>query len=369
VIEFFFAEISLRNERVMKKISSLFMSLEFLLGLQSKDESLSDVIEIIIPIKNGELRADYYRPERRSKGTILTINGLAPLGNRDPRFILVNKSLVKLGYTVISPYYDEICNFKISLRNIEDIKESILYISEKPIFAPTGKISLFAPSFSGSLSLIAASDPIISEKINSICTIGAFGNVETVINNLFSKQELDEYGRMILLLNFLPISIGKNEPLFKALSLAILDNYYKNKDNLLAPHYAKMKKSDQLLFDNLKNDASFRMDHWKQVVKKGGKNRILLTALSVIKHIDSLKLPILLVHGAGDDVVPPGESSLLFEELLKRGVKSELCITNLISHGDTGFSFKTLLEVPKILSAFSFFFSHALDKKMKTSVG
>ena len=142
------------------------MSLKFLVGLQSKDTSLPKVQEMIIPIRNGQLKADFYTPPIKSIGTILTINGLAPLGNRDPRFILVNKSLSNLGYTVISPFYEEICNFKISLRNIEDIKDSIEYICSKSEFTRTGKVSVFAPSFSGSLSLIAATDSKISEKIN-----------------------------------------------------------------------------------------------------------------------------------------------------------------------------------------------------------
>jgi len=347
----------------MKSFSSLLMSLKFLVGLQSKDTSLPKVQEMIIPIRNGQLKADFYTPPIKSIGTILTINGLAPLGNRDPRFILVNKSLSNLGYTVISPFYEEICNFKISLRNIEDIKDSIEYICSKSEFTRTGKVSVFAPSFSGSLSLIAATDSKISEKINSICTIGAYGNVETVIENLFSKQELDEYGRMILLLNFLPISIGENENLFKALRLAILDNYYKYKDNLLEPHYEKMDKRDKELFDSLKNDTDFRMKHWNTILKNGGENRILLTALSVLHHLDTLKLPILLVHGVKDDVVPANESRLMFDRLKLNGVKSKLCITSLISHGDTGFSVKTLLELPKLVTSFSFFFLHAIDQK------
>lgn len=347
----------------MNQIIAWGKSIQFLLGLQSQDETLPDVKEISIPIRNGVLRADCYIPKKKSIGTIVTINGLAPLGNRDPRFIVVNKSLCKLGYTVVSPFYDEICDYKISLRNIDDIKDSILYISSQKELSPSGKVSIFAPSFSGSLSLIAASDKEIANRIHSLCAIGAFANVDDIIGNLFANQDLDEYGRMILLLNFLPLSIGENKSLFKAIKLAILDNYYKYKNNLLEPHYTKMKKSDRDFFENLKYDSEFRMKHWKLILKKGGKNRELLTALSVTNYINSLNLPILLIHGVKDDVVPANESLMLYEKLLARGVECKLCITSLISHGDTGFSFKTLLEVPKLISSFSFFFLKAYDRE------
>lgn len=343
----------------MNKLTAWIKSIHFLIGLQSKDETLPEVKEISIPIRNGILRADYYTPKSKSLGTIITINGLAPLGNRDPRFIIVNRSLNQLGYTVISPFYDEICDYKISLRNIEDIKDSILFISAQKEISPSGKVSIFAPSFSGSLSLIAVSDKQIANRINSICAIGAFANVDDIIGNLFANQNLDEYGRMILLLNFLPLSIGENKSLFKAIKLAILDNYYKYKDNLLEPHYTKMKKADRVFFEKLKYDKNFRMKHWEFILKKGGKNRELLSALSVTNYIDSLNLPILLIHGLKDDVVPANESSLLHEKLIARGVDSKLCITNLISHGDTGFSLKTLFEVPKLITSFSFFFRKA----------
>jgi pimeloyl-ACP methyl ester carboxylesterase len=345
----------------MNFFSSWLVSLQFLLGLQSKDDTLPEITEVTIKVRNGDLKADVYRPKGVTKGTIITINGLAPLGNRDPRFILVNKGLVKLGYLVICPYYEEICNFKISIRNIEDIKDSIDSISRNPHYTKTGKVSIFAPSFSGSLSLIAATDGMISGRINGICTIGAYGNVEKVIGNLFENQNLDEYGRMILLLNFLPISIGENKDLFKALRLAILDNYYKYKDNLLAPHYQVMKKKDRELFDQLKNDTNFRMKHWNAILKKGGKNRILLTALSVTSHIEALKIPTLFVHGAKDDVVPATESEMMHEKLSKIGRPSKLCITNLISHGDTGFSPRTLIELPRLIDSFSYFFRNATD--------
>jgi hypothetical protein len=285
------------------------------LGLQKENGSLPDVQEINIPIRSGSLKADVYRPKSKSKGLIVTINGLAPLGNRDERFIVVNKCLCILGFTVISPFYEDICDFRISLKNLEDIQDSILSIAEDRRLAPNGKLSIFAPSFAGSLSLISASNRGIGKRINTICTIGAYGNLETIIQNLFANQNLDEYGRMILLLNFLPVSIGKNDSLFKALKLAILDNYFKNKDNLLEPHYLTMNQEDKELFDQLRSSPDFRIKHMNLILEKMGKERILLSALSVTKCLDDLDLPILLIHGLKDDVVPASESISMFNAI------------------------------------------------------
>lgn len=341
----------------MKKIKSLFASIIFLLTFQTKEEPIENSDEIVIPIQNGSLAADVYYPfGKKSKGTILTINGLAPKGNKDPRFVKANQALQKAGYTVVCPFFKEICEYKISLRNVQDIKDSILYIAKQKEFAKDGKVALFAPSFSGALSLIATSDEKVAKHVQAICCIGTYGNVETILENLFSIQEMDEYGRMVLLYNFLPLSIGKKPTIMKAIELALLDNYNKYKDDSFKNYFASMNKKDRDFFSRIQSDSDFRMQHWNTILKKGGKDRILLTELSVVTHISKMNIPTLLVHGKSDDVVPSSESILVYDLLQKRNVKSKLCVTTLISHGDTGFSLKSILEIPKVIQSFAFFF-------------
>jgi pimeloyl-ACP methyl ester carboxylesterase len=343
----------------MKKLKSLLDSIIFLLHLQTKELALENTEEIEIPKKNGRLKADVYFPfKKKYKGTIISINGLAPKGNRDPRIIKVNQSLQKAGYVVVCPFFEEICNYKISLNNIQDIKDSITYIAQQSNLAPTNRVSILSPSFSGALSLIAASDQEISKYISTICTIGAYGNVETILENLFSIQEMDEYGRMILLYNFLPLSIGNKPNIIKAFYYSALDNYYKYFDPRLDNHLAKMTQKDREFFFQIKNDSDFRMKHWNNILIKGGESRILLTELSVLTHISKINLPILLVHGKEDDVVPSAESILVYDLLQKLKVKSKLCVTNLISHGDTGMDAKSLKQIPKVVNSFAFFFEH-----------
>lgn len=334
-------------------------TIRFFLDLQFENSSLPNIEKVKLHTSKSVLNADVYSPKRKALGTILTINGLAPLGNRDPRFIKLNKSLCNFGFKVVSPYYYDICNYHISSCNIRDIKESIKATTSNTILAPTGKVSILAPSFSGSLSLIASADSEIRPLLNSICSIGAYGNVETVINNLFSNQDLDEYGRMILLLNFLPLSIGENKELFSAIRFLILDNYFKEKDKLLQKFYTSMSDDNKVLFDSLRYNSKVRLDHWNRIIQNGGDNRKLLKELSVLGHLNEVDSPILIVHGNEDDVVPVSEADHLANELSKKQIDWKVCKTNLISHGDTGFSISNLLELPKLIQSFAFFFRHA----------
>ncbi|GBF50463.1 X-Pro dipeptidyl-peptidase, S15 family [Leptospira ryugenii] len=345
----------------MQKLKYIWKTIHFLKDLQIQNSTLPSVEEIQIETSKQKLNADVYIPKGRSLGTIVTINGLAPLGNRDPRFIIVNKSLQNFGFTVVSPYYEDICNFYISKENISLIRESIEWISSREELTSSGKVSLFAPSFSGSLSLIVSSDKRMKPITNAICSIGAYGNVKTVIQNLFSNQDLDEYGRMILLLNFLPLSIGENQELYQAIRFALLDNYFKEHDKRLAPFLKNMSEENITLFNQLRSQAETRLYHWERILGNGGESKHLLSDLSVLEHLKEVSSPVLLVHGYKDDVVPASEADLMAEELKKHHSLWNVCKTNLISHGDTGFSLLSLIELPKLIRSFAFFFKYATN--------
>ncbi len=81
------------------------------------------------------------------------------------------------------------------------IASAIRSIAGNPVLSPDGRVSLFSPSFSAAMCIIAASRPDTAGTIGAICSVGTFGSVETAIEFLFARQDSDEYGRMIVLRN------------------------------------------------------------------------------------------------------------------------------------------------------------------------
>lgn len=340
---------------------NFFDAIRFLLNLQFGKES--SLLETVSLGKTRKFETDIYRPKGKSKGTIITINGLAPLGPKDPRFVKVNEALVKIGYTVVSPFLKEICEFKISKQNITDIVLLVESVVTDEKYSLPKNIGVFAPSFSGGLSLIAACDPKISHSIQSMMLIGSYSKVDELISYLFRTQETDEYGRLILLWNFMFLSLGEKPKLKKALELTILDNYFKRSPGELEVYWNQLSKSDKRIFLQVKEDPKFRMDLWESIVKKGGSFVNLLSDLNVHGKLKNIKSPVALVHGKNDDVVPSSQSIKVFEELNMVQIPSKLCITNLLGHGDTGFSAKSIWEVFPLLSTFSFFFLNLRKKR------
>ena len=72
--------------------------------------------------------------------------------------------------------------------------------------------------------MIASSLPETSDLVKAICSVGTYGSVNTVIHDLMSRQDRDEYGRLIILKNFIRHAPGFGGMTTGAIHEAILDN-------------------------------------------------------------------------------------------------------------------------------------------------
>ncbi|MCB1164889.1 MAG: prolyl oligopeptidase family serine peptidase [Leptospiraceae bacterium] len=344
----------------MQEGSNGGMSTSFLLQTLTGRYRAHDRREVQFSTPDGALRADVYEPPHPPRATILTINGLAPLGNRDPRFERVNRAMAGTGFRVVSPFLEDLCQYRIGVQNIRQVRGFIEAVLESE-YAIKGRVSIFAPSFAGSLSMIAASDPAVSNRIDAICALGSYASAPAVIEKLFVEHDVDEYGRLILLLNYLHLSIGRNQEVEQALKLAIEDSYFHYRAPLLDGFLDMMQPENRLLFESVRKYTSARNFHWKIIERNAARKGQTVEDLSLASPevIANLKAAISLIHGKNDAVVPASESVELYELLKKAGKKVRLTVTPLLSHGDQASPILNLHHLPGLVSGFGFFFKHA----------
>ncbi|TGK32641.1 alpha/beta hydrolase [Leptospira gomenensis] len=341
-----------------------FSAIRFALNTRSNSSKGIQEEDFTVSLSGESVGVLKFFPANRTsfQGTILAINGMAYLGNKDPRFQAVCRGLASCGFLVFCPQMQEISEFKIRLESIEKIKQLILKFSSDANVCPDGTISLLAPSFSASMGLIAAAAPQLEGKVKSILTIGAYGNVQTTLDYLMSAEGSDEYGRMILLWNFVHFGIGENEEIRKALHASILDGSFLRETPELPKVLDSIRPDNRELFLKLKEDREFRAEIWNKIVRNAGPFRSFLQDLQVDNKLEDLRAHVALIHGVSDNVVPASESGLILERLRERDVpkdRSKLVLTPLISHGDIGITLRTLPAIFKLLSGFAFFFKHA----------
>jgi dipeptidyl aminopeptidase/acylaminoacyl peptidase len=62
-------------------------------------------------------------------------------------------------------------------------------------------------------------------------------------------------------------------------------------------------------------------------------DRELLLELSPITHVEAMRAPLFIIHGANDPRVPLGEAEQIHEVLTERGVRNELLVYEDEGHG------------------------------------
>ncbi|MBN2040124.1 MAG: prolyl oligopeptidase family serine peptidase [Spirochaetes bacterium] len=299
-----------------------------------------------------------YRNKPSGRNVILAVHGMSPYGNKDQRFINVCKSLAGCGYTVISPKYPLIQDLKIDPVSIDNIASSIEYITGRPDICPEARLSIFTVSFSGSLCLMAACRENTADKVKSICTIGAFHDIENIITYLLENPESDSYGRLIVLRNFLKYAVDVSAELDTALNIAIQDNFYNYDPPRLRSFLKNISPKDRTTLSRLMNDTDYRTYLWKIIVN----NKDILNKkeqLTVDTHIDKLKASMLIIHGTGDNVIPYQESVQLHNILQAEGKSSRLILTPLLGHSNLKVDLNILPAVIDLFKGLSYFFKAA----------
>ena len=277
---------------------NFYNALRFIIGCQFPGHKNIDSLNIVLPIGGDFLDAVVYQKEEgKQRGTILAIHGMTVKGNRDPRFVTVCEALAHCGYVVVSPLYPDIEEFLIKEETVYAIAKTIQYLAENPVLCPSGKVSIFSASFSAGMSIIAATQPETRELVRAICAIGTYSNVETSVEFLLGRQDNDEYGRLIILRNFIHHSIGPSEDLSEALRVAILDNGHCRENPELPALLRTMPPGVRRIFTRLQRESAYRWYHWKRICSPAKGVSGMLKRLSALSMIDSLKAAVALVHG------------------------------------------------------------------------
>lgn len=313
--------------------------------------------ELLLVLEHSLLEMDCYEPQISYRGTLVVVHGMSPKGKDDLRIIALCAALSGVGFRVLAPEVASIKALKIEALQVNELAEIFQCLAEDSMLTPTGKIGVLAPSFSGAMSLAAASRPRVRDCIETICAIGAFTQVDTVMSYLLQAQNADPYGRFIALKKIIPIIYPEDTLMQCALDAAIEDNLNERRQddlsNALNVYLQSLAEQDRAQIMRLFNDAPYRerlFSQSKQVLS------VELAAIDVMQHIDGLKAKVFLLHGRDDSVIPCEQSERLYRQLKHLQKQVNLVVTPFIDHGDTAFHFAQLPDVARIIQGFSRYF-------------
>ena len=277
------------------------------------EESLTE-----IRTPSGPIRARLYTPKGIANAPgIMIVHGVHHLGIDDPRLVAFARAMSAGGIQVLTPEILSLTDYRVDAHSIDLIGYAARDFSQ----SLHQKVGVLGISFGGGLSLLAASDPRYAPFIRFVLSIGAHDDLERVsqffITNKIPRPDgttlqmaAHEYGPLVLIYShvedfFLPADVASAHEALRLLLWEKVDESRKFAERLSPASCAKMELLYNRNIDPLAPEIG-------QVIAQ---HRSEMTSVSPHGHLRDLHVPVLLLHGAADNVIPPTELLWLEHDL------------------------------------------------------
>ena len=317
--------------------------------------------EITIPTRRGPMRARIYEPSGTHTRAALLTSGLHASGIDEPRLVRLARQIAGSHILVVTPDIPELSRFEIAPAITDAIEDAGGWLASDVAMAPDHTAALMGISFSGGLSIIAAGRPSLTNRVAYVFSLGGHDDLARVLRYLCTGQELrpapavqlgtapvdttfvlppHDYGVAVILLSLADrlVPAAQVERLRAGvrqyLWASALDG---GVDKARAPaEFDAVQKLARTLPEPSARLLRYVLE--RDVVHLGAR---LLPLIGTNGAADALSLskspkpsvPVFLLHGLEDNVVPAVESEYLAEDL--RGhAPVRLLLSGLISHAE-----------------------------------
>ena len=290
---------------------------------------------LIVPSSAGLVQARLYTPtpSPNAPGLVL-VPGIHYLGMDEPRLVAFARSMSACGLRVLTPELPDSRDYRIQPSDVQAIGDAVQWLQNK-----TGRpVGLMGLSFSGGLALMAAAKTPFSNEVSFVFSVGAHDDLLRVAtfyatgadplpDGDVERAKPNNYGPWVLeyehLEDFVPqADVSAILPVLRA-------RLYENstlENQLLAKLTPTQKAEYEKLLDPQEVDAALFASNKKHAAE--------MASVSPHGHLSGLHVPVYLLHGRGDTLIPFAEAEWLAQDL-PHGTLKELLISPLIAHVST----------------------------------
>jgi pimeloyl-ACP methyl ester carboxylesterase len=288
---------------------------------------------------DSTLPARIYAPVGVSRPpAMVVIPGMHRLGIDEPRLMNFALAFAGHGVTVLTPSVPDIADYRLTPGSVDVVGESI-----KALRAETGaaRVGVLGLSFAGGLALLAAADPRYADDTAFVAAIGAYDDLPRVLRFFATNQiefpdhslrsmQAHEYGPLVAV-------YAHPEAFFSAADaaharIAIRYQLWEQLDRSHA-EAGKLSPEGQRLMKLLYEHHTETLA--PTILANIDRYAAEMAPLSPHGRLAGMKVPVFLLHGAADQVIPPSETLWLRGSLPARCVRQCL-ISPVISHVEMG---------------------------------
>jgi dienelactone hydrolase len=302
--------------------------------------------EATIHWRSGQLRARTYTPEDVSGRPILLVPGVHAAGVDEPRLINFAKEIAAAGHPVTTAELPDLARYQITPRSTDMIEDAASWLDRqwRDRLAPADrKVGLMGISFAGGLSVVAASR--LGDRAAWALSFGGHGDLPRTLRYLCTGRQPDgttlpphDYGVVIILL-------GVTDRVVPPDQIEILQGGIRTFLN--ASHLDMVDKPKGAIeFTRAREMASRMPEPARTYMNWVNDRNVTELGAALLPHVSAMggdaalspernpapSVPVYLLHGADDNVVPASESAVLAAHLRARGASVLQLATPLISH-------------------------------------
>jgi pimeloyl-ACP methyl ester carboxylesterase len=292
--------------------------------------------EIDDPREEGRLR--WYIPrDARDAPVLVLVHGIHRLAIDEPRLVRFARALAENGIAVVTPEVRELADYRVDVHSIATIGAAAHAARVK--FGR--RAGIMGMSFAGGLSLLAACNASYQADIGMVVAVGAHDDAARVAqffatdriertNHEEARFSAHAYGALVFVYahadRFFSAEDLKTARASLAAWLAENRDVARAKANEVSPEAHELLT---LLFDHEVGRVA------TSFLAAIDADRAALAAVSPRGRLEHLDIPVFLLHGAGDSVIPWTETEWLAKDVPRSALRDVL-ISRALVHVEPG---------------------------------
>ncbi|MBK7585183.1 MAG: hypothetical protein IPI67_33970 [Myxococcales bacterium] len=287
-----------------------------LLALSTPPAAAAAVIEteLTLPGRDGPIRARLYQRADAPRAPGLVIgHGVHFKGINEGRLVPFARELARAGRTVLTPELRDLTEYRITQQGERILVDSVSYLSAKSEWVSGPRVGLLGFSFAGGLSLVAAGRPELEGKLDYVTSVGGHHDMARVLRFLISHQietphgvramKAHDYGLVVVVLDNIEhfVDEADQSTLARALRLWLHDD----RASARALASERTTASGERLFGLL--EAGRLAELGPKLSELVSSKQSALAELSPGGRLKDIGVPVYLLHGSHDSVIPASE--------------------------------------------------------------
>jgi pimeloyl-ACP methyl ester carboxylesterase len=276
---------------------------------------------------HGLLKFRLYRPQGvEHPGGMVVLHGIHRAGIEEPRLMNFARTMAGAGIEVMTPELQDLADYRVTPRTVDVIGDAAVVLTKKMGLPKVGVVGL---SFGGGLALLAANKPEYSDSIGYVVAVGAHDDMNRVAR-FFAANIVEEP-------NGSSVAFKAHEYGVLVLAYAHLEDFFSPQDTPAAraalqewlwEEPAEAMKAAQTMSPAGQQELDLILHHRDQlqpVLSQAiQRHSDEMQAVSPHGQIGNLRVPVYLLHGTGDSVIPSSETLWLAKDVPPQELKKVL---------------------------------------------